>query len=268
MGQKKPRTVEEWLNQVKTCWERIPSYKVDSQKLKHLAVLCDGNRRAAIAKGFENPFEGHRAGREVFHGIAEATRRWEIKTLTFWVFSTENWNRKDGTVPFLMKFFLETLKEVDLKELQEKGVRFRHLGRKDRINRALQRGLKRLEEETAGNTRFNLNLALDYGGEDELVRTIQKMIKDKIPPRKIDAALIFSYLDAYGLPDPDLIIRTGGELRTSGFMPFQSAYAEWYFTPIYFPDLTPKDLLTAIYDFEKRERRYGGDSGELAKTKG
>lgn len=268
MGQKKPRTVEEWLNQVKTCWERIPPYKVDSQKLKHLAVLCDGNRRAAIAKGFENPFEGHRAGREVLKGIAEATRHWGIKTVTFWAFSTENWKRKDGTVPFLMKFSLETLKEVDLEELQEKGVRFRHLGRKDRINQALRRGLERLEEETAGNTRFNLNLTFDYGGENELIRAIQKIIADGIPPKRINVRLISSYLDTVGLPNPDLIIRTGGELRTSGFMPLQSVYAEWYFTPFYFPDLTPKDLLAAICDFEKRERRFGGDSFVSKKNKG
>jgi len=260
MGQNEPRTVEKWLNQVKTCWEKIPSYKVDPRKLNHLAVLCDGNRRAAIARGFSNPLEGHHAGREVLKGIAEATRRWGIKTVTFWVFSTENWKRKDGTVPFLMKFFLETLKEIDLEELQEKGVRFRHLGRKDRINWALRRGLEQLETKTARNTKFNLNLALDYGGEDELIRAIQKIIAARIPPKRINVKLISSYLDTAGLPNPDLIIRTGGELRTSGFMPFQSAYAEWYFTPIYFPDLTPKDLLAAICDFEKRERRFGGDS--------
>ena len=267
MNRSQPRSPQEWVAQVKSLWEKIPQYQVNPQKLKYLGIICDGNRRAAIAKGFANPFEGHRAGREVFRGIAEATRRWGLKTVTFWVFSTENWQRKDGTVPFLMKFFLETLREIDLKELNEKGVRFRHLGRKDRINLALRRGLEKVERETMGNTIFNLNLALDYGGEDELVRTIQKMIKDKIPPRKIDAALISSYLDASGLPDLDLIIRTGGEFRTSGFMPFQSVYSEWYFTPTYFPDFTPKDLLAAICDFEQRERRFGGDEKGLALPK-
>lgn len=256
-----PRSAEEWIAQIESSWKNIPEFEVDPEKLKHLAVICDGNRRAAIEKGFNNPFDGHRGGLAVLEGIVNACQKWNIQTVTFWVFSTENWKRKDGTVEFLMdKLFPEALKRVKIDELNKEGVRFRHLGRKDRISPDMQKEIEMIEEKTKENTEFNLNIALDYGGRDELVRAFQKMLANGTSQEEVDEQLVNTYLDTAGLPDPDLVIRTSGERRGSGFMLWQAGYSEWYYTPRYFPDLTSSDLLEAIQDFTQRERRFGGDA--------
>jgi len=259
----KPRSVEEWIAQIESYWKNIPEFEVDPEKLRHLAIICDGNRRAATEKGFSNPFDGHRGGLSVLEGIVNACQKWEIKTVTFWVFSTENWKREDGTVEFLMgRLFPEALKKVNIDEFNREGVRFWHLGRKDRIAPSMRREVENIEKETASNTQFNLNIALDHGGRDELVRAFQKMLANGVSQEEVNEELVSSYLDTGGLPDPDLIIRTSGEMRGSGFMVWQAGYSEWYYTKKYFPDLIPSDLIEAIQDFNRRKRRFGGDAKE------
>lgn len=260
-----PRGLEEWIAQIESRWRNIPEFEVDTERLKHLAVICDGNRRAAAERGL-NPYFGHRVGIEVIRGIARACRQWEIKTLTFWTWSTENWEREEGQVKFIMGLAEKFLPDRELlREFQENEVRFTHLGRKDRLPGSVKATLESLERQTAQFNRYCLNLAMDYGGRDELVRAFRDIaqgIKEGVlQPDDIDENLISLHLDTAGQVLPDLVIRTGakkGEFpHTSGFMLLQTIYAGWEFLPVLFPDLTPQSLLEPIQNFINYERRLG-----------
>lgn len=262
-----PRGIEEWTAQIESRWGNIPEFKVDPQKLQHLAIVCDGNRRAAEARGL-SPYFGHRAGLETVKGIARAGRQWGIHTLTFWLWSTENWGREADQVKFIMGLAAQNLADEDfLKELRNNQVRFTHLGRKDRLSRTVADGLAEWEKITAGFNRYRLNLAIDYGGFDEIARALGGMITaiqtGIISPAMIreNPQAILGFLDTATQTLPDLVIRTGvkkGEiLHTSGFMPLQTAYASWIFLPELFPNLAPQTLTSSIKGFLEYERRLG-----------
>lgn len=222
---------------------------------KHIVLIPDGNRRWAKEHGLPLE-EGHRRGFEAVMATTRAAESWGIKYFTIWVFSTENWDRKPFEVKYLMHLFREFL-EKHLKEFLERGVKILHLGRKDRIPKFLLRALEKAIKLTEKNDNFFLNIALDYGGRDEIVRAVKRIIAAGKNPKEIDEAEFRRYLDTNGQPEPDLIIRTSGEQRLSGMMPFQAAYAELYFEKCYLPDFNEKKLKAAILDFSKRQRRYG-----------
>ena len=263
----KPRSVEEWIIQIKSNWENIPEFKVDTQKLKHLAIICDGNRRAAKEIRL-NPFLGHQAGIEVVRLASMACRQWDIHALTFWLRSTENWQRDKMQVEFIMNLFKKTLQNPEfLNELCESQVNFKHLGRKDRFSKAIRGGLETWEKKTAHFSRYQLNVALDYGGEDEIARSLikisQEIKQNHLLVEKLakNPKLIWQFLDTKNQHAVDLIIRTGTKSdeipHTSGFMPLQSAYACWSFIPDLFPNLTPNSILKPIEEFQKYQRRFG-----------
>lgn len=263
----KPRSVEEWIAQIKKTWENVPEFKVDTQKLKHLAIICDGNRRAAKEIRL-NPFLGHQAGIETVQLASKACRQWDIHTLTFWLWSTENWQRDKMQVEFIMNLFKKTLQNPEfINELCENQVNFKHLGRKDRFSKPTREGLETWEKKTAHFSRYQLNVALDYGGEDEIARAIAQISLEvkqgRLSPEKItkNPEIISKFLDTRNQPPVDLIIRTGTKPdeipHTSGFMPLQSAYAGWAFITDLFPNLTPNSLLNPIKEFQEYQRRLG-----------
>lgn len=227
----------------------------------HVAIIPDGNRRWARERGLP-ALEGHRRGFEITPKLVRAARELGIHTLTIWAFSTENWNRSETEVKYLMKMY-EWFIGKHLAEAKREGARIYHLGRKDRIPKRLAEKMARAEGETADNDKYVLNIALDYGGHDEILRAISRWLEAEHKQRKsIKSVNRFAeYLDTRGQPhpDPDLIIRTSGEQRTSGLFSWQAAYAEFYFEPDHFPDFSPKKLREAIIDYAQRGRRFGGN---------
>ena len=234
----------------------------------HLAIIPDGNRRWAREKGLPT-LEGHSRGFKVGIKIARTCRNFGIHTLTFWAFSTENWKRTKKEVFYLMKLYHQFLDEY-LREAKKDEVRIIHLGRKDRIGKNLLEKIKKAEEETKNNQKHIFNLALDYGGHDEIIRAIEKWRSNsktpclpagraKLQNSKLTKEEFEKYLDTAGqpYPCPDLMIRASGELRTSGFLLWQSAYTEFYFEKDYFPDFTPKHIKKAVLSYSDRQRRFG-----------
>jgi len=227
---------------------------------KHIAIIPDGNRRWAKKKGVAPQF-GHYTSASLQHlrELFEEARKEGVFYLTLWGFSTENWKRNKIEINAIFDMILKSVNNFR-EEAQINKIRFRHFGRRDRLPKELVQALEDLEKKTKGYTDFNVQLRLDYGGNDEILRAINKILKKKI--KKIDEKTFEENLDSAGVPPVDLIIRTSGEKRTSGFMPFQSAYAEFYFTDLHFPDFTASELKKAIDDFGNRNRRFGGDSGK------
>lgn len=226
----------------------------------HIAIIPDGHRRWAKARGLPT-FEGHRRGFERAVKIAQSCFSLGIHTVSFWCFSTENWRRSREEVDYLMKIYKKLVEEL-LSVSLEYRARIIHLGRKDRIPKWLLETLNRAERETRENRKHILNIALDYGGHDEILRATRKMLKGKLRPEDLREEVYKEYLDTKGqpFPYPDLIIRTSGEQRLSGFMSWQNAYSEFYFEKDHFPDFTAEKLKKAILDYSKRERRFGGNS--------
>ncbi len=265
--QESPQTIESWLEEIEFNWRDIPEFKVDPRRLGHLAIICDGNRRAAREKGLDSYF-GHRAGVEVIKGILQAGRKWGIHTLTFWVWSTENWEREDEQVKFVMSLAAQYLgDEGIIEELNENQVRFTHFGRKDRLHPEIRKAITDLEERTASFDRFQLNMAMDYGGLDEVARAFGRIFADfrrgTFDPENFqhNPQAILGFLDSANQALPDLVVRTGtkeGEIpHTSGFMPLQTTYSSWVFSPDLFPNLSPQVLLEQIQNFLGYERRMG-----------
>lgn len=221
----------------------------------HLAIIPDGNRRWARERGLPT-FEGHRLGYQRGIELGEKARELGIKHLTFWAFSTENWNRTKEETSYLMKIF-KNLVDQYLKEALKNEIKIIHLGRKDRIDQELRDKISIAEEKTKNFNRYYLNLALDYGGRDEIIRAIEKIKTIDNNSLEITQDNFSQFLDTFEIPDPDLVIRTSGEIRTSGFMIWQSAYSEWIFYPKYFPDFTPADLEKCLEEFARRQRRFG-----------
>ena len=221
----------------------------------HVAIIMDGNGRWASKRGLPR-LAGHHAGTENLRRIIRASVEFGIKFLTIYAFSTENWNRPREEVDGLMRI-LEEVIEKELKELHEQGVQVRHLGRLDQLSALLQKKVADAVELTKNNSQLIINIAFNYGGRDELVQAVQRIIRDDIPAENITPELLSSYLYTAGLPDPDLIIRTSGELRISNFLIWQAAYSEWYVTPTLWPDFGREEFHKALAEFSRRERRYG-----------
>lgn len=226
----------------------------------HIAMVLDGNRRWARSRGLQ-PWKGHYYGYKAIDELSKAARDLGVHTFTIWAFSTENWSRPQKEIDAIMDIFRKGLKEKE-KEFHRDRVALVHLGRKDRLPADIRKHLIKIEAETAVYKSHNVfNLAVDYGGRDEIIRATQKIIKAQIPAEKVDEKLFASYLDTAGEPYPyvDLFIRTSGEQRTSGLMPWQLDYAEFYWEEGHLPDFTPEKLRAAILDFSRRRRRFGGN---------
>ncbi len=221
----------------------------------HLAIIMDGNGRWARERGLPR-LAGHRAGTENLRRIIRACVEFGIKILTIYAFSTENWGRPESEVRGLLSI-LEQVIDRELDELHQQGVQLRHLGRLEGISPELQRKVRQAIELTKNNDRLILNVAFNYGGRDEILQAVRRMLADKVRPEDVTDELMSSYLYTAGLPDPDLIIRTSGELRVSNFLIWQAAYAEFYATPVYWPDFDKEELRKALIHYSRRERRFG-----------
>jgi undecaprenyl diphosphate synthase len=203
--------------------------------------------------------KGHLAGRQNFERFLFQAKKRGIKVLTVFGFSTENWRRSKEEVNFLMQLFEEGLSEKGaLGKLYKEGVKIKVIGQKERLPKSLQKVIERIESLTKNNKKFHLNLAVSYGGRWDILQAVKKILKKKINPERITENLINKYLTTAGLPEPDLVIRAGGEKRFSNFLLWQSAYAELYFSDKLWPDFSEKDLDKALEDFSERERRFGG----------
>jgi undecaprenyl diphosphate synthase len=222
----------------------------------HVAIIMDGNGRWALARGLPR-LVGHRAGTENLRRIITACVEFGIKYLTIYAFSTENWGRPREEVDGLMNI-LEDVIDRELAELNKEGVQLRHIGRLERLDPKLQEKVMYAIELTKHNDRLVLNVAFNYGGRDEIVNAIQKIIKDGVKVEEVTSDLVSHYLFTAGVPDPDLIIRTSGELRVSNFLIWQGAYSEWYVTSVYWPDFNKEEFRKALDTFAQRDRRYGG----------
>lgn len=221
----------------------------------HVAIIPDGNRRWARARNLDTLL-GHRAGFDRAVELMKTARDMGVHTVSFWAFSTENWDRNPREISYLMRLYKSMIDKC-LSDARKNGVRIIHLGRKDRIPRTLMKRLTQAEEETKNNTSYVLNICLDYGGQDEIVRAMQSAGKGMRDLSQL--------LDTKGqlYPLVDLLIRTSGEQRTSGMLLWQSAYAEMYWEPVHFPDFTPEKLQNALLDYSRRRRRFGGDGAEI-----
>ena len=226
--------------------ERIPT---------HIGIIMDGNGRWALSRGLPR-IAGHRAGTENLRRIIEACIEFGIKYLTIYAFSTENWGRPTEEVQGLMRIF-ESVIDNELQELRDQGVQLRHIGRLNELKPRFRKKVLKAIEFTKDNDRLILNIAFNYGGRDEIVCAIQSMIADGVKAEQVNAELVSKYLFTAGVPDPDLIIRTSGELRSSNFLIWQGAYSEWYFPAAYWPDFDREELLRALEEYNHRQRRYG-----------
>jgi undecaprenyl diphosphate synthase len=221
----------------------------------HLVIIPDGNRRWAEGNGVSKA-QGHRRGAEVVERIVWQCRDWGVRVLTLWGFSTENWERPSDEVQYLMDLMGEFMERIE-GDLHENEVRFRHVGRKDRLPERLLGIVQRAEASTAGYSAYALNLCLDYGGRDEVVRAVRAMLDAGVAADAITEDALSEWLDTAGIPDPDLIIRTSGERRLSGILPWQSVYSELAFVEEHLPDLTPEILGMVFEDYSSRQRRFG-----------
>jgi undecaprenyl diphosphate synthase len=232
---------------------------------QHVAIIMDGNGRWAIQRGLPR-LAGHKAGTENLRRVIRSTVEFGVKYLTIYAFSTENWGRPPEEVQGLM-FILQDVIDRELNELNKEGVQLRHIGRLERLDPKIQKKVLHAIDLTRDNDRLVLNVAFNYGGRDEIVYAIQKMMKDGVPPDEVTDQLVSQYLFTAGVPDPDLIIRTSGELRVSNFLIWQAAYSEWYITPTYWPDFDKEEYRQALETFARRDRRYGKvSSGELQES--
>jgi undecaprenyl diphosphate synthase len=220
-----------------------------------VGVIMDGNGRWAKERG-KNRLEGHKAGTENLRRILEASAEFGVKMLTIYAFSTENWRRPPLEVMGLMKI-LEDVIDRELMELHQNGVQLRHLGELDKLQPVIRQKVIQAIELTKNNDRLILNVAFNYGGRAEILEAVRKMIRDQVKPEDVTEDLLSCYMYTGDAPDPDLIIRTSGEFRTSNFLIWQAAYAEYYTTPTYWPDFDEGELHKALCEYAARERRFG-----------
>lgn len=238
--------------------EQITEYVKDTN-LQHIAVIMDGNRRWAKQKGLPSAF-GHKKGVDALKTVMRACDDFGIKYLTVYAFSTENWNRKQEEVDFLMDLLGQTIKN-ELKEMHENGVVINFIGDLTKLNPKLQEILKNAVEVTKNNTGVRLQIAFNYGARDEIVhavKNIAKQIKNgELEIENINEDVISDSMYTSSIPDPDLLIRTGGEMRVSNYLLWQIAYSEFYVTKTLWPDFDKKALADAVEEFHSRQRRYG-----------
>jgi len=236
---------------------------IDGEKLvvpAHVAIIMDGNGRWAKKRLMPRNF-GHKAGAKAVEQICEDAYNLGIKYLTVYAFSTENWKRSTEEVTGIMNLLRSYLRDC-IERASRNNMRVRVIGDRAALDADIVKSIEELEEKTAGYDGLNFTIALNYGGRDEITRGIRELINDirqeKINPMKVDEKLISSYLDTRDIPDPDLLIRTSGELRLSNFLIWQLAYTEFYFTDVLWPDFTAGELKKAIRYYNGRDRRYGG----------
>jgi len=223
--------------------------------VRHMAIIMDGNGRWASRRHLPR-IAGHKAGVDALRRVVECAADEHVEMLSVYAFSTENWGRPKSEVDGLMHIFWETIRS-DLEKLHRNGVRLRHLGRLSDLSADIQRAVRDMVELTRNNTRIALNVCFNYGGRAELVDAVRQIIADGRDPGSITEELISSYLYTRDLPDPDMVVRTAGEMRVSNFLLWQSAYSEYYATPTLWPDFGRDDLLEALESFQKRQRRFG-----------
>ena len=227
---------------------------------QHVAIILDGNGRWAKAKGMPRNY-GHAQGSKNVEKICEEAWRLGIKYLTVYAFSTENWNRPKDEVDALMKLLRNYMKTC-LKTAAKNDMKIRVIGDKTRLDEDIRLRIDELEKATVNNGGLNFQIAINYGSRDEIVRAVRHIAQDcadgRIQPDAIDESVLESYLDTHDIPDPDLMIRTSGELRLSNYLLWQLAYTEFYFTDVPWPDFTKEELIKAIEQYNSRDRRYGG----------
>ncbi len=234
----------------------VPTIKKIVPLPNHVAIIMDGNGRWAKQRGLPR-LEGHKAGVKNLRSTTKCLNEYQIKYVTLYGFSTENWNRPEDEVRGLLQLLEERIDREAL-ELHRQGIRIRHLGQLDELTRSVQSALNRAIELTKNNTGMTLSFAFNYGGRVEILDAIRHIIAEGVLPQNIDEKLFNSYLYTAGLPDVDLVIRTGGELRLSNFLIWQSAYSEYYFTEVLWPDFDKKEVKKALLAYSQRQRRFGG----------
>lgn len=221
----------------------------------HVAIIMDGNGRWAKLRGLPR-LDGHRAGTQNIHRVLEYLEKYGVKYVTLFAFSTENWRRPSEEVKALMTILENTI-ETEAQTLFSNNVQLRYLGRMDRLNNGLQKKITRALELTKNNSGLILSMALDYGGRDEILQAVRRIIDDGIPSENINTQLFEGYLYTHHLPDPDIVIRTAGEQRLSNFLVWQSVYSEFYFSDACWPDFNEEYLAQALEAFRQRKRSFG-----------
>ena len=222
----------------------------------HIAFIMDGNGRWAEQRGLPR-LEGHRAGIENTRSVVKCLGKYHINYVTLYSFSTENWNRPKKEVNGLLKILAESI-EQETAELHKNGIRLRHIGRLERLPQSLILAIEMAVELTKNNTEMTLSLAFDYGGRAEILDAVRNIIAKDIPHQDINEELFSSYLYTADLPEVDLVVRTGGDLRISNFLLWQSAYSEYYFTKVLWPDFNSEEVEKALISYSCRQRRFGG----------
>ena len=223
---------------------------------QHVAIIMDGNGRWASHRQLPR-YEGHRQGVANIRRVVDILAGHGVSVITIYAFSTENWNRPAPEVDALMTILAEEI-EPQTRDLHQAGVRLVHLGNPDPLNPQLRRAVAEAQKRTQDNSGVTLNIAFNYGGRDEILRAVRRIISDDLTPDQVNEELFSRYLYTHGCPDPDLIIRTGGEQRISNFLLWQAAYSEYYHTHVLWPDLDEAELNLALDAYRQRQRRFGG----------
>ncbi|RAP32353.1 isoprenyl transferase [Candidatus Marinamargulisbacteria bacterium SCGC AG-414-C22] len=224
---------------------------------RHIAIIMDGNGRWALANNKPRTY-GHKQGTEALRQIIKTCVSFNIHYLSVYAFSTENWSRPDYEVTFLMSL-LKTMIDKEIDNLHENGIRVRIIGNVEKLPSNIKNTIKVIEEKTTDNTTMQLNLMINYGSRSEILHCIDRIVKvqQNESPSTIDESLISDHLLTFDSPDPDILIRTGGEYRLSNFMLYQLSYAELFFSKTYWPDFNKEELLDILLEFQSRQRRYG-----------
>ena len=231
----------------------------ENQNIKiptHVGLIMDGNGRWATQRGLPR-LAGHKAGVENVKPTVLAAKKFGIKYLTFYAFSTENWKRPQDEVSGIMNL-LSIFIDKEVNNLHKEGVRILHIGRRERLDQGLRKKIEGAIDLTKDNTTITVQMGLDYGGRDEITQAVRKIVSSGVTPEAVTEELISQNLYTAGIPDPDLIIRTSGEMRTSNFLIWQSAYSEWIFPETYWPDFTEEVFWQMLVEYSRRDRRYGG----------
>ena len=229
---------------------------------QHIAIIMDGNGRWATSRRMPRSM-GHRAGVEALRRVVQLCDDYHVPMLTVYAFSTENWGRPADEVDALLRLFWETIRS-DLEKLHRNGVRLRHIGRIDGLSPEMQEAIQHMESLTHENTKMQLNVCFNYGGRAEIVDAVRQIVAAGVAAEQVTEELVERYLYTRGLPDPDLVIRTAGEMRLSNYLIWQLAYAEYYATATLWPDFDDADFVAALDAFAQRKRRFGKTDAQIA----
>jgi undecaprenyl diphosphate synthase len=229
----------------------------------HVAIIMDGNGRWAERRGLPRAV-GHQAGFNRIRSVVKSILSYNIKYLTIFSFSTENWNRPEDEVQIILNLLVDNI-DREAVDLNRQGVKMNHIGRLEELSDEVQYAINRACDLTRNNTRMLFSFAFNYGGRMEILDAARRLIEEKVPAGSVNEQVFSSHLYTAGIPDVDLLIRTSGELRTSNFLIWQAAYAEYYFTKVLWPDFTPKQVERALATYSNRQRRFGGLTNTLDK---